>query len=250
MSWRQTFKTNAGRLHHLFLYGAIDPPRFYVFEDQQLVFIDNPKVASTSVKKALFRDLKYDALGQEPFHRLLEGRAALHVPKRALKYRYFTIVRNPFSRLVSTYRDKVEGRPAEDWGVFNVKFYRLVFQHVGKLQRDQAAVSFNDFAMAVSRIPDWLSDRHIASQTRWKNRIGPSANVNLLKFETLSEDWELLRQSHDLPALDVLNRTPEADWRPYYRDQAVIDAVSHRYHSDIEAFDYPIPEPARALCES
>ena len=243
MKFKQTIKTNMDRVNRLAMNGSIDPPRFYIADKYGVVFIDNPKVASTSVKQMLYSEIDYDALGQEEFHAALENRSIFHVPPRVQNYTHFFIVRNPFSRLVSAWRNKVEGRPPKEWGVFNVKFYQLQFRLLGKLDLSDDCVSFEDFAMAVTRIPDWISDRHLASQSRWMAKIPSNHEVRILRFESLATDWNTLAEDTGLPELSQLNKTQDTDWCRYYTSQELVDAVKDRYQSDLNLFGYSVPDP-------
>ena len=243
MRLQRLLKTNAIRAYGLVTHGSIDPPKFYISDKYGAVFIDNPKVASTSIKQILFPEVDHNTLGQEEFHAALERYSVMHVPKSAQSYIHFFVARNPFSRLVSTWRNKVEGRPPKEWGVFNVKFYQLQLRLLGKLDLSDDCVSFEDFAMAVTRIPDWISDRHLASQSRWMAKISSNHEVRILRFESLATDWNTLAEDTGLPELSQLNKTQDTDWCRYYTSQELVDAVKGRYQSDLNLFGYSVPDP-------
>lgn len=243
MTVRQLIITNTLRTKNLILHGHIGPPRAFVSEACKAVYLENPKVASTSVKQVIYPDVPYDELGQDAFHVALEHHAVYRLPSRYKDYAVFFIARNPFSRLVSAFRDKVEGRTPSQWGVYNTRFFHAVFRYVGKMEFGSDPISFDQFAMAVSRIPDQLADRHIASQSRWARSMIAPEKVQILHLETLNEDWAALQARTDLPALPQLNPTDSRRWLQYYTDSRVIDAVAKRYQTDLALFGYDVPEP-------
>ncbi len=85
-------------------------------EQQKLLYIVNPKVANTSIKRIIWAD--HPALDQLPsLHGHHPERSLKELPDRAIDtmlngddWFRFSFVRNPYSRIVSAYKDKIFGR--------------------------------------------------------------------------------------------------------------------------------------------
>jgi hypothetical protein len=98
-------------------------------------------------------------------------------------------------------------------------------------------MSFADFVRAVSRIPDRLSDIHFRSQHTFFYHRGKLMADFVGRFERISEDWDVLREKFDLPALPHQNRSQHEDYRSAYTPELAAIAAT-RYAKDIELFGY------------
>jgi hypothetical protein len=135
------------------------------------------------------------------------------------------VVRNPFARIVSVYRDFFE-RPG---GHFIYGDYLF-----GILKK---GFSFHEFVDALQNIPDFLKDQHVKPQKRfltyYHNR---NIDVKILKLEEPDKTTEFL-QRFDL-SLTVMNRNSAAcDFQTYY-DMESLQKVNLLYADDISFFKY------------
>jgi hypothetical protein len=136
----------------------------------------------------------------------------------------FSVVRHPFKRMISCYRNKVlreSLHPSlEKFGVF------------------KSEMPFGDFLKAVADIPDEKADIHFASQAFFLHGNRGCRVDKIIKMEELSESW---REIAAATGLDVIlpHRNASKD-RPFTPpdDQHLLDIVQNRYQLDFELFGY------------
>lgn len=195
----------------------------------QLSYIRIPKAASTSMSAALLEKI-YPTFHQ---NKLTEAQinfltdVNLQVHSKDVGNTYFTIVRNPFSRLVSVYRDFFENKDSH----FIYRDYLF-----GILPK---SLSFPEFVDRISCIPDRLKDQHIKPQHLFleyyqKQNIA----VKVFKLED-PEKLNALLKEHSLQ-LPHLNKSQAGyDYRQYYTP-ALHKKASLVYQSDLEKFGYSL----------
>ena len=97
--------------------------------------------------------------------------------------------------------------------------------------------SFENFVTWVSRIPDWLADRHYKSQTALFNGI----ELDFIgKLEQMDEDWEYIRSRFGLEAVNKHNASS------YLNDEIELSEstkrkIRRRYKDDFERCNYQLP---------
>ena len=190
-----------------------------------LCYVRIPKAASTSMSYELLKKKFPDLHQQSITERQINFLADIHLEKEVKKSpAYFTIVRNPFSRLVSVYRDLFEN---PDHYVYRDYLFGILPQQL----------SFSEFVDRISRIPDRLKDQHIKPQCaflKFYERQG--VNVKVFKLEETGLLNQFLNQ-HGL-LLPHLNKSGESyDDRSYY-DHSTWKKASEIYRVDIEQFGY------------
>ena len=191
-------------------------------------YIRIPKSASTSVSKAMLEKiypvLKQSAINEKQINYLTD--VNLHVlGTQSANHTYFTIVRNPFSRLVSVYRSFFENN-SQDY-IYRDYLFGILPPHL----------SFFDFVDRIAHIPDRLKDQHIKPQNCFleyyeKKKI----EVKVLKLE----DSEKLNQflSQNSLQLAHVNKSAETyDYRAYYNANT-LSKVYELYKMDFERFGY------------
>lgn len=148
----------------------------------------------------------------------------------------FTFVRNPWSRLVSTYRQKVAS------GATTSRLKEGVFE--GFLESGipvYSGISFAEFCELACSFPDYETEKHLTSQSYVLMHKGAAVVKNVGRFETISEDWrriaELVGITVELPKLNVSN-AEEAHYREYYQDSRLVNLVGDRYANDVANFGY------------
>lgn len=205
--------------------------RYFLFSNAKVVYIDNSKVASTSIKEALLIQEGDDMLD------LFKNDVHIHCQHYYMKdidehtsfpYFSFAFVRNPFERVVSTYKDMYQ-KPDRHWTTFKTYFF-------GYFKKDKG---FDYFVRkGPLRISDKWADTHLISQHILVYCKNEQPYVDFIgRFENLSEDWKLLQGKVDLPELPIRNQTKASDWRDYYTKE-LAHLVYKRYQKDIETFGY------------
>ncbi|MFZ5802062.1 MAG: sulfotransferase family 2 domain-containing protein [Candidatus Omnitrophota bacterium] len=151
----------------------------------------------------------------------------------------FAFVRNPLSRLVSCYLNKIK----TDLAGLEPKTRQLytdrgVFIYYEKLwpKTDFASMTFENFVDWVSAIPDEKSENHFCSQYRFFNRQDLDFIGRLETFETdLKFVLETLKLRSRIP---YLTRTgAQESWRSYFTPSALRTAC-RRYQTDMAEFGY------------
>jgi len=212
-----------------------------------VIFLHNPKAAGTSVEAALEISSSSDSLfstSYSPEHIY----AMQHLPYAELQrvvsaedwhsLPKFTVVRNPWDRLVSDWNWRRNGRlPLGD-------------------------LSFKDFLATVKEITadsDWVhrTDRrrfqaeylgHFIPQHLYAGPEG--SGVRVLRFERLDRQWkalcdEVLQAS--VPPLPVANKSDREDshYSNMFEDKAMVQVVQEIYAEDIRRFKYSFEKPGK-----
>ena len=224
-------------LARLARHGHVDPVEFYTSDDHRAVYVENAKVACTAIKAAMFPREALSATGQDDLHRRLRPLATHRLPTRARDYLVFTFVRHPVDRLRSCYADKVGGQAAHAGpSILQRRFHRGIFLAFAGVDPARE-LAFDGFAEAVSHIPDRLSDRHFASQSRIVAAVEAAPRHFVGRLERLDRDWERVRAATGLPALVVANRSASpcagAD-----RTDGSHPAIARRYANDFARLGY------------
>jgi chondroitin 4-sulfotransferase 11 len=216
----------------------------FVSHQHRFIYVQVPKVASTSIKAALlplFPEIEPedDISAEGASHRAFRGTDAM-INKRALMsglepggqyrdYFRFSFVRNPWDRLLSCYRSKVARRVVLKTEEFEG----------GKVY---AGMPFREFAEVVCRTPDNDADPHFCSQSAFLCHPAGGMVVDFVgRFERLAEDFrEVSRRLDASLVLPHANpRNPGRHYRDFY-DSALAEMVGNRYREDIERFGYKL----------
>lgn len=200
--------------------------------DHGLVFVQIPKVATTSMRAALAahvmgdQDVDPDAIAQRDAwvgsrYELNAFPAELRKLSRA---RFsFAFVRNPLERLHSAYVNEVV-EPLESVPLF-------------RRHGITTEMSFPDFVKRLLVLPQNRVDLHLRSQHLFiTDRKGTVVDF-VGRFERLDADWEVLRERFGLPALPKRNVSSRALYEDAYTPE-LARLVADRYRRDIEIFGY------------
>ena len=206
------------------------------------VYIDIAKVASSSLKAAFASvlGLDLDGVGGNP-HEVEFPRPpeASRAGERLYPGLYtFAFVRNPWDRLLSCYRDKIQGE-VEDFTLFSRSG---VARCLARFDAFSAKMKFEEFVYAVSSIPDADADEHFRSQhTFLTNDRGEIAVDFVGRYETLEADFRYVAERIGLPEginLPRLQANPRVvRYRDYYT-ATTRDIVATRFAQDIALFSY------------
>lgn len=191
-------------------------------------YIRIPKSGSTSIGyailKVIYPGLSTIPLDAKEINFLVDANSKRHVSTNDSNDIFFTVVRNPFARIVSVYRDYVES-PREN--VFEDYLFGILSK----------GLSFKDFIKRVEGIPDLLKEPHIKPQHHfidYYRRRNP--NVVILNLEKPEEVNSFLAiYNLEMP---VLNASSERyDYRDFY-DLDTFEVVARMYRTDIKMFKY------------
>lgn len=211
-------------------YYANTVGRYIQVPNVPVCYLDNAKVASTSIKEVLL--LANGGSMENLFKRELHMHFSKYFVKERianaqLPYFTFVFVRNPFERVVSTYKNMYHS--GKLWSTFKVYLF-------GYFQEDKG---FDYFVRKgpVQVVDSW-SDTHLVSQhVLVYDAKGNSYADFVGRFERLEEDWKVIQEKVSLPDLPIRNQTTKDDWRDYYTLE-LAEIVYHRYQKDIELFGY------------
>lgn len=193
------------------------PDWAFVDAKRRLGYVAIPKVASTSIKAAMF-DIEAD--GAEEIHSLaLEQRMSI-AKARAKGIFLFTVVRNPFARAVSIWRNRV---------------YEP--ERLTRLTRIfPEGMAFSDFAALLAEVGP-KRDLHTMAQSALLVHRHELVVDMICRFERLGRDWAMLQKLYKLPGLPLHNASSPADYVDFYgaEEREYIKAV---YAGDVRLFGY------------
>ena len=175
------------------------------------VFVHINKTGGTSVARAL---------GNRRRHRTARELEAEYGPLWKQKFR-FSIVRNPWDRVVSHYH------------------YRVMTNESG-LAEDQ--IAFRDWVkLAYGAEDPKYCDRpkQFGAQWNWLSDQSGNCNVDyIMRFENLEEDFiTLCSKLNRRASLPHLNRSNRGDYRSYF-DSETKEIIAARFRVDLEKFGY------------
>jgi hypothetical protein len=214
-----------------------------------LVYLQNAKVACSSIKKALWvsksnSTFKPDQSPHEkdlsPFCKTLDD-VSLHLDS-VIASRFFTVVRNPYTRILSAYLDKVgrEPRDPEVW---------LPFARRYRLAKD-ARPSFQHFLHLVTSEDPNLLDQHFAPQC--VNVLHTFVTCDYVgHIENMAAVWEFLAGFGIAPNEHRPHKTLANEALGSFYGREEVANVQNFFQRDFEAFGYSddlsVTEPVRAL---
>ncbi len=209
-----------------------------------LLYVQVPKVATRSIQAALgawaFPGLavgwKAGRRGDTAFGCMLDPRGISRLKSVDFS---FAFVRDPLSRLVSCYRDKValssDGKAP--------RLARTVYPAYGI----QPGMPFPDFVDIVARVPDCMAERHFRSQHTFLFHEGKCVVDFVARMEALDSGWQELQDRFGFPDLPHLNQAERRPARSSYYTPEVADSyytpevaerAAERYAEDIDLLGY------------
>lgn len=197
-----------------------------LIEPLKAAFVLVPKCATTSVKHAILEFLEGKPhIGRtRPAIREIE---VTELSRRAYPDWFrFALVRNPWSRLVSCWRDKIERRP---------RIFRPL-EHYGW----RAGMSFAAFVQAVTGMDDTDRNDHFSAQMGLMTDDHGEFVVDLImRFERVHAEWDRLRLLY--PQMPDLGRRGwkglPCDYHEFY-DAETWALVADAFADDIQTLGY------------
>jgi hypothetical protein len=201
-------------------------PVAYVSHRYKLICVPISKVASTSLRAGIATLEFQRVCGAQDADVL---RIDYRMSSQFQDYLSFTVMRNPWARLVSCYQNKfIDARKLES-----------CFKRYNELTRCEVfelGMDFSSFLSTICRIPDLASDRHFRSQ--WRSCASPTGKLlvqKIIRIDELDTWWSEfgIAQGWDTAPLPWLNMSTPLDYRRWY-DKRSCDLVRRRYARDIE----------------
>jgi hypothetical protein len=199
---------------------------WYVSKNGKCVYLNIPKSAGTSIIKCIC-ELE-ESTGVQAIAKEKNYRYSYKLPDNMNCYK-FTFVRNPFIRLLSCYKNKIEGRE---------KTYFYENANYFALKGISEDLGFDSFVETVSKIPDKWSDIHFKSQCNYIFDEEKKAVVDYYgRVENIYKDFEVIRKEYMLPELGHQNQSEYYDLDDYYTEE-LVEKVYERYKDDVELLGY------------
>lgn len=216
-------------------------PTAVVCHRYKLLYYPVPKAATSSIRRLIAQLDGRPAKGH-PHHDITLDSVWAKEASQFTGYLAFTVVRNPWDRMVSCFTDKVAGRFTDPDYIGRNGVHEGFARYNQILRRKlfRPEMSFDEFVRVVAWIPDTLADEHFRSQRRmFSAPDGASLVDRVIKFENLhAEVTELLRDvGADGFNIGHKHRTLHSDYRSFYTDETR-DQVGRMYARDIELLDY------------
>ena len=203
-------------------------PEFWFLPQDNLGYIQIPKVASRSIRIALIDHFSGQDSARFDKQKLKEFSEihSEHIKQSQIRKQHtdafiFSFVRHPYARILSCYKNKV-AMPISEKNIFACHDINL---------ND----SFDTFVDKICDIPDRDADRHFRSQSWFLINEDQLLTDFVGKLENIESDWDYLSQRFKLPAIPHRNATQKTITEISNRNKQLIQ---QRYHDDFNHF-YP-----------
>ncbi len=212
---------------------AIDQ-RIAVNRDKAFIYFRIPKAANSTVVTMLYANADTEGYVSKEAKRSFDRASSLsrdEVAELTGRFFLFTVVRDPFSRLLSAYLDQVvRGKNGK----------RPVARYYGKDAADP--ISFPEFCR-------FLSDGGVRANPHWYPQVDfIPCGVDKLHFvgrvESLADDLEAIRRrvwpemKHQVRSWDPHRTDATGKMKDMYCPETIA-VVREQYREDFEAFGYP-----------
>jgi len=187
-----------------------------------MIFIHIPKNAGISIEEALFE--------KKVGHKTIRQFQA-HDAKRFEKYWKFTIVRNPYDRLVSAFHFLKKGGLHEidkAWADSNIG-------HIDTFKEFVFLLKDKSFEYNITK---W---QHFRQQSFYLKNFKNEIDIDYIaKFENLSEEFDYIKNQLSLKdqILQHKNKSSRNHWSEYYDDKEMLEIVYRIYEEDFSNFGY------------
>lgn len=191
------------------------------FDAHKCIFIHIPKAAGTSILSSLAEGSKFY---RDHAH---WGEFKKADVKAFNSYFKFTIVRNPFDRLVSYYTYMINGGN----GSMDLEFSRILNENYE---------TFDKFVLDYLSIERIYTNPMLVPQYVFTHSYTGENMIDYVgKMETIEQDLAYISSvlDHNIEVIH-LNASKRKGYKAYYNTKAVRNKVSELYSKDIAIFDY------------
>ena len=190
---------------------------------KQIVCISVPKTGSTSLHYALLKSIgmKFETKNKNAqiYHMNASDISKIMGPYKFRSYYSFSVVRNPYDRVVSLYHDFCHQR-----GVIKAK-------------------DFEDFVINFLTKNKWKNDIHFLPQTYFLFEGEILVVKEFFKYEDgLEVIYKKICEQFDLEINDIghARKSDRDSWQVYYTNPEVIEIVREQYKKDFELLGYSL----------
>jgi hypothetical protein len=183
-------------------------------------YVNVPKAACTSIQTAISSHRNV-AIAASP-----RTCGVLRIVKLQHLH-WFTVVRHPCDRLVSLWADYLTPPYPRESLAANPELSHFV------------GWSFGSFARAIARHDPRRTNAHYAPQTDLLHYNSQPLAAQVLRFESLSDDWAELSDRFGIPALPHLRKSDHLPWQEMYTPE-LAQMVRHRYADDFRNYGYEV----------
>jgi len=191
----------------------------------RIIQIRIPKTATTSIEAALkFMRNKNLLTFKSHGHGKSPAIFRQYTEEQRKKSIVLASARNPYDRLVSAYQYIIQFK-----GDKRDKELKYVFDYP----------TFKDFAMDIPNI--FEKNQFFHPHVAWLYSGDAKLYDFIIRYETLSEDWDRFTQKLNLPHLELptQRKTKRSGWQSYY-DKESTKVVYKLYKEDFKRLEYEI----------
>ena len=222
-----------------------------LIENHKALFFIIPKTGCTSLKVQLVKPLGMKQ--SENIHSFIHQLEHYNFPfsnydeltTTYKEYFKFAMVRNPWDRLVSCFKDKIRTADYNETGFKNgvaIPLQRFGASFYG-------GMTFEAFIDVVCELPDAIADDHFRSQFYQLISSEGELLINYIgRFETMKESLLEINQKTRLQFISSIHLNKSGSVKPYqdYYNKELIEKVRKRYFADIHLLQYQF-EPNKTL---
>jgi hypothetical protein len=221
------FGTLIGNTAYLKSLNRINRNYFFV-DSLSLGYVRILKSASTSVLRELLprmnSELTQSRLTDEEVDQLAAQYVTHIIEKPKQRYQLFAIVRNPFQRLVSVYQD-----------IFNPDNKEFAYRtYLFGILKEK--MSFYEFVVVLSRIPDKLKSSHFVSQSEIIKQCEHVSDIRIFRLEKDKVQMEEFLSKYQI-SIGHRNKGTQYDYHTFY-DEETLRLAYLMYKNDVEKFGY------------
>jgi hypothetical protein len=194
-------------------------------DKQNYIWFRNAKCGSRSILAYLYKHTDID----------LDDYAVKYQPEDWARYFKFTIVRNPWARLVSCYQDKIIRLKPTASNLRSAKHGNNL-----RWQLNLQKPSFKEFLEIVTKAENIQADDHWDT---YHNRVVFEDVDFIGRLENIQEDFNTICDKLGIPQLELphRNKSKHKHYSEYYDDES-IELVAKAYKKDIDLFGYKFGE--------